>query len=147
QLDAARMHGPAFSPSARCIPQMGDHCGPTACLLTRPLGQVRGPHILPMPCRDFAGMHTSLGLVGETAAHVGKGGLIVCDQGVQTALAFLKRRASRLATTRAMNAGQAWGGPCCLSVCLVWNQQRLRRDLGHTSSTALISPGAPSVVL
>jgi hypothetical protein len=74
------------------IPQMRDHFGPAAFLLKRPLGQIRGTHILPMPGRDLQVVETRLGIGSQTPAGFRKGLLILLDQGVQASLAFLKRR-------------------------------------------------------
>ena len=56
---------------------MGEHCGPAAGLLKRPLGQMRGPDRLPRSGWDVAVVQTGLGILRETAARFGKGVLRV----------------------------------------------------------------------
>jgi hypothetical protein len=67
------LHHAGFSP------YMGEPFRPAAFLRTRPFGEMRGAHLLPMPCWDFAVVHTCLGILAATAARVGKGVLRVVE--------------------------------------------------------------------
>ena len=69
-----------------------------------------------------------------------------CRKGCQRRWPSASVGASRLSPPSALHAGQAWGGTCCLRCCLLGNHQRIRSARGHILSTALLSPGAPSVV-
>jgi hypothetical protein len=49
------------------IPHMGEHFGPAAFRLKRPLGAMQGAYILPMPGWDSAGVQTCLGILVPSA--------------------------------------------------------------------------------
>ena len=85
-----RDHGPIFLVrdqdgkhelyQAGVIPQLGEHFGAAAFLLTGALRKVRGAHLLPMPGGHLEMMHAGLGIVGPTPARFRKGALVLLAQ-------------------------------------------------------------------
>lgn len=82
----------------RFIPQRREHFGPPPCLLTGPLGQMRGAYLWPMARRDLAMMEARPALVLQAAARFGKEPLLLLQESVETPLSLLTRR--RIAPVR-----------------------------------------------
>ena len=78
--------------STGLVPEMRNDFGPTPFLCKGPFRQVRRAHILAMPCGHLQVIETGLGIVLQTPARLWEGIVIRRQQGLLTALTFLKRR-------------------------------------------------------
>ena len=99
---------------------MGNDFGASPLLFKGALCQVRGPHILAMTRGHLEMIETGLGIILQTPARLREGGLIVCQEGLLAALAFLKRRRiARRSATNALKMGQACGGTFSCRFCIL----------------------------